>query len=107
MKRSRRLTPILILTHASSKKRFGEISVAYTGDPYEVITELNSLGEKEVRNRVLTRYFGDPGSLTRTVVEGWLSRKESSAALRTAKRANIIALIALITSIILALAEII
>jgi len=46
------------------------VFMTYTGDPYEIVSHLESLGEAEVRRLLGTREFGDPGSITRSVVEG-------------------------------------
>jgi hypothetical protein len=86
------------LARVRSPRAFG-LFMAYTGDPYEVVFELERLGEERVRELLSTREFGDPGSLTRSVVEGWLSRKESSHASRRADRALSISRKALVCSI--------
>ena len=73
--------------------------MAYTGDPYEIVSELERLGEEKVRALLSTREFGDPGSLTRFVVEGWLSRMDAVRALSIARFANGIAIVAMIVSV--------
>jgi hypothetical protein len=78
--------------------------MAYTGNPYEVIPELESLGVERVRELLSTREFGDFGSMTRSITEEWLSRKDASIradqALSTARLANKIAIAASILSAI-------
>jgi len=78
----------------------------YTGHPYEIVSELERLGEQKVRALLSTREFGDPGSLTRVVVEGWLSQRDAVRALRRANEAlsiagfaNTIAIVAIVVSV--------
>lgn len=59
--------------------------MAYTGNPYEVVSELERFGVEKVRELLSTRELGDPGSMTRLIAEDWLSRKD---ALRSSERAN-------------------
>lgn len=103
----------------------------YTGNPYDVLPELESLGETEVCRRLPTGEFGEEDSILRSVVENWLASQESvrkaaaearsetreeamlstareanSIALKArseARRANIIAIIAMILSTITAI----
>ena len=80
--------------------------MAYTGNPYEVVSELERLGVEQVRKLLSTREFGDPESMTRLIAEDWLSRKDAlrsseraDTALSIARFANKIAIAAIILSV--------
>ena len=84
----------------------GLFFMAYTGNPYEVVSELERLGVERVSELLSTREFGDPGSLTQTVAQNWLANKDASRAseraneaLSIARFANKIAIAAIILSI--------
>ena len=86
--------------------------MAYTGNRYEIIPHLESLGETKVRELLPTGEFGDSDSILRSVVDDWLRSKESirkaaseersesraERAISIARCANIIAIIAIILS---------
>jgi hypothetical protein len=84
----------------------------------DMIKELERLGEKTVRTRLLNGDYGQPGSINYECVNAWLSSSESERAeareaenlsisrkaLRTAERAFIIAIIAIVFSTVTAIA---
>ena len=84
----------------------------------KMISHLDSLPLSEARSLVATHHYGKPSSVNQTLCESWLASKEteqrelneseslsiSRKALRYSKYANIITVIAIVMSLVTAIA---